>query len=103
MRSDRISTALAVLLLSIPLFWQINPSSSAPSAALAKKCAVVTAKAFPPRVIGNPAAGSADGPGRAVQEYFSTCLKKGGVVDPQNDAEGRSTQPTPIPEHRPEK
>jgi hypothetical protein len=103
MRSDHISTVLTVPLLSISLFLQIGPSSAAPSAALAKKCAVLTAKAFPPRVIGNPAAGSADGSGRAVQEYFSMCLKKGGLVDPQNGGEGRSLQPTPIPDHRPEK
>jgi hypothetical protein len=33
------------------------------SVEVAKKCDALTAKAFPPRVIGNPAAGSAKGTG----------------------------------------
>jgi hypothetical protein len=48
------------------------------TAETAKKCSTLTAKAFPPRVIGNPAAGSAKGNGTAEQAYFKRCLANGG-------------------------
>jgi hypothetical protein len=48
---------------------------------VAKKCSALTAKAFPPRVIGNPGAGSAKGSGRAEQAYFIKCLASGGKID----------------------
>jgi hypothetical protein len=54
---------------------------SAITVELAKKCEALTAKAFPPRVIGNPAAGSAKGSGKDVQAYFDKCVKNGGKVD----------------------
>jgi hypothetical protein len=50
------------------------------TAETAKKCSTLTAKAFPPRVIGNPAAGSAKGNGPAEQAYFRRCLANGGEV-----------------------
>jgi hypothetical protein len=53
-------------------------SASAISAKVAKKCEVLTTKAFPPRVAGNPAAGSAKGTGRSEQSYFSKCMANGG-------------------------
>jgi hypothetical protein len=46
-------------------------SASAVTAEVAKNCAALTAKAFPPRVVGNPAAGSAKGTGQSEQSYFS--------------------------------
>ena len=57
------------------------------TAELAKKCEALTAKAFPPRVIGNPAAGSAKGSGEAAQAYFNKSVKNGGKVD-----DGRSKE-----------
>jgi hypothetical protein len=75
--------------------------SAAPTAELAKKCAALTAKAFPARVIGNPSAGSAKGSGRAEQDYFNDCIRKGGNVDLPGPSEGTSTQPIPIPVPRP--
>jgi hypothetical protein len=56
-------------------------SASAITVELAKKCHALTDKAFPPRVIGNPAAGSAKGSGKDEQAYFSKCVKNGGKVD----------------------
>lgn len=56
-------------------------SASAITAELAKKCQTLTAAAFPPRVIGNPAAGSAKGSGKDAQAFFSTCIKNDGSVD----------------------
>jgi hypothetical protein len=52
--------------------------ASAVTAEVARKCAALTAKAYPPRVIGNPAAGSAKGTGLAEQDYFKRCVANGG-------------------------
>jgi len=59
----------------------ITSGASAITAELAKKCGALTANAFPPRVIGNPAAGSAKGSGKDAQAYFNKCVKNGGKVD----------------------
>jgi hypothetical protein len=59
----------------------MTTDASAITAELAKKCGALTAKAFPPRVIGNPAAGSAKGSGRDEQTYFKKCVENGGKVD----------------------
>lgn len=48
---------------------------------VAKKCEALTAKAYPPRVIGNPAAGSAKGTGRVQREYFNKCVANGGKIE----------------------
>jgi hypothetical protein len=86
----------------VPVVMCLLPGSSpsaTPTAELAKKCATLTAKAFPARVAGNPAAGSTKGSGRAEQDYFNDCIKKGGNID--LPIEGTSTQPVPIPVPRP--
>jgi hypothetical protein len=56
-------------------------SASAITAQLAKKCQALTAKAFPPRVPGNPAAGSAKGTGQSQRDYFNKCVANGGNMD----------------------
>ena len=48
------------------------------TAEVAKKCQVLTSAAFPPRMPGNPAAGSAKGSGREQQDYFKACVANGG-------------------------
>ena len=55
--------------------------TSAITAELARKCSALTAKQFPPRMPGNPAAGSAKGSGRDQRAYYSDCVAKGGKVD----------------------
>ncbi len=55
-------------------------SASAESVEVAKKCNALTAKAFPPREIGNPAAGSAKGTGRAERAYYRKCVANGGKM-----------------------
>ena len=59
----------------------VTVGASAITAELAKKCQALTQKAYPPRVIGNPAAGSAKGSGKDEQAYFSKCIKNGGKID----------------------
>jgi hypothetical protein len=48
---------------------------------IAKKCHALAAKAFPPRVPGNPAAGSAKGTPRTKSDYFKKCVANGGNTD----------------------
>lgn len=48
---------------------------------VAKKCHALSAKAFPPRQIGNPAAGSAKGTGKDASEFFKRCVANGGDMD----------------------
>jgi len=55
--------------------------ASAVTVEVARKCQALTAKAFPPREPGNPAAGSASGTGRMQREYFNKCVANGGKVD----------------------
>lgn len=59
----------------------LTGSASAISVELAKKCNALTAKAFPPRVPGNPAAGSAKGTGQDMRAYFKKCVESGGKMD----------------------
>jgi hypothetical protein len=54
----------------------MTDSASAISVDVAKKCDALTAKAFPPRQIGNPAAGSASGTGADRQAYFNECVAR---------------------------
>jgi len=55
--------------------------ASAATAKVARKCDALTAKAFPPREIGNPAAGLARGTVRAERSYFKRCVANGGHVN----------------------
>jgi hypothetical protein len=74
-----IKSAFAAGLMGVAAVATTN-NASAVTAELARKCAALTAKAYPPRVIGNPAAGSAKGSGLAQQEYFKRCVANGGDV-----------------------
>jgi hypothetical protein len=69
----RILVALVCLALA--------PSASAVTAEVAKKCDALTAKAYPPRVVGNPAAGSVKGTAQSERSYFKRCVAKGGNMD----------------------
>jgi hypothetical protein len=55
--------------------------TSAITVEVARKCQAFTAKAFPPREAGNPAAGSAKGTGLDQHNYFMRCVANGGRVD----------------------
>jgi hypothetical protein len=65
-------------LLAVAIFAR---SGFAVTAEVAKKCNILSAKAFPPRVPGNPAAGLMNGTGREATEYFRKCVENGGNVD----------------------
>ena len=74
-----IKCAFAVGVMFIAAASTTN-NASAVTAEVARKCAALTAKAYPPRIVGNPAAGSAKGSGLAQQEYFKRCVANGGDV-----------------------
>ncbi len=56
-------------------------TASAITAEVARACDAAVAKAFPPRQIGNPAAGSAKGTGKDQREYFQKCVANNGKID----------------------
>ena len=64
-------------------------SASAVTVEVAKKCNALIAKAYPPREVGNPAAGLAKGTGRSAQEYFKKCLANGGNMDDDSSKEAK--------------
>ena len=74
----RLLSVIGFLLLS-------GQAASAISAEVAKKCNALTDKQFPPREVGNPAAGSAAGTGRDQRLFFNKCVANGGKVQ-QEDA-----------------
>ncbi len=54
---------------------------SAITAEVARACEAASAKAFPPRQIGNPAAGSSKGTAKDRLDYFNKCVANNGKVD----------------------
>jgi len=83
MRGDwRISGGTFALFVAgaaalLPAVSQAQPIS----AEVAKKCKILRAKQFPPRQIGNPAAGSAYGSGQDKREFFRRCVENGGNIE----------------------
>jgi hypothetical protein len=75
--------------------WATTGGASAVTVEVARKCAALTAKAFPPRVVGNPAAGVVNGRGQSQQSYFNNCVANGGNVN-----EEPISQPVPMPRER---
>jgi len=55
--------------------------SAAVTAEVARKCQALKQQAFPPREIGNPAAGSDKGSGADQAAFFRKCVANGGTVD----------------------
>ncbi len=73
----------------------MTSGASAITVEVARKCHALTAKAFPPRIPGNPAAGSAKGSGLAQQDYFNRCVANGGSADDnagKNDNAGKDAK-----------
>ena len=71
-----VSAALFCLLAG-----SMTGSASAVTVELAKKCQGLTDKAFPPRQIGNPAAGSKKGTAQVQRDYYQKCITNDGKVD----------------------
>lgn len=62
-------------------------TASAITADVARKCDGLLSKAFPPRVVGNPAAGSAKGSFQDEQSFFKKCVENNGKADDQSQGD----------------
>jgi hypothetical protein len=71
-------TSFAILLAAVT---SLPTGASAISVQVAKKCDVLLAKKFPPREVGNPAAGSSKGSTQVQRDYFKKCVENGGNMD----------------------
>src|SRR5262245_22284110 len=60
----------------------MNGEASAVTAEVARKCVALSAKAYPPQVRGNPAAGLAKGTVRFKRDYFNKCVANGANMEP---------------------
>jgi hypothetical protein len=69
-------------------------AASAITLEVATKCEALVAEVFPPRVAGNPAAGSAKGSGRDEQAYYRKCVANGGRP-PNDDTKRQKPQSAP--------
>jgi hypothetical protein len=63
------------------LIGVVTPPAAAIDATLAKQCNGMLAKAFPPAVPGNPAAGSKNGDATQQRAYFKKCIDNNGKMD----------------------
>jgi len=82
----RWSALVALICIAV---GSMTNSASAITVEVAKKCQALTAKAYPPRVPGNPAAGSAKGTGRSERDYFNKCVANGGNMDDNTGKEAK--------------
>jgi hypothetical protein len=82
-----VVTSLGVFAVLAP------PSALAITAEVAKKCSALTAKAFPPRVVGNPAAGLQSGSYQDFRNYFNKCVANGGNPPEQENQNNTQTPP----------
>ncbi len=87
----KLKYGIAFVVLIWLAFPVITRSAFAVTAEVAKKCQILSAKAFPPRVPGNPAAGLLNGTGREASQYFRKCVENGGNM------EGSDKQQPPQP------
>ena len=81
----RCGTALALVCLA---HLSTTPSATAVTAELARKCEVLTDKAYPLRVPGNPAAGREHGTSKEVRDYFNRCVANRGNAEEQPPKQG---------------
>jgi hypothetical protein len=70
-------TALITLIFLHVLTAQ---SALAITAEVANECRLLTDKAYPPRIPGNPAAGHLNGTSQDIDTYFRKCVVNGGKV-----------------------
>jgi predicted Rossmann fold nucleotide-binding protein DprA/Smf involved in DNA uptake len=69
---------ILALVSGVAVAGAAGSSASAITADVAKKCNALVAKAYPPRVPGNPAAGISKGTSQDARKYFAACVKNGG-------------------------
>jgi hypothetical protein len=85
-----VSLGIALICFAVGV---ATSSASAVTAELARKCSALMTKAYPPRLPGNPAAGSAKGSGAEARAYYQKCLANNGKVDDNAGTQGNSATP----------
>jgi hypothetical protein len=81
-----------ILLALIGVFFNVlAPKALAITAEVAKKCSALSEKAYPPRVVGNPAAGRQNGTFQDFRKYFNKCLANGGNPPEQENQKNTQT------------
>jgi hypothetical protein len=85
-----VSVRIALICFAV---GSMTSSASAVSVELAKKCSALMTKAYPPRLPGNPAAGSAKGSGAEARTYYQKCLANNGKVDDNAGTQGNNATP----------
>lgn len=87
--SPKVGCALVVLVCVAT--GPMMGSASAVTVEVAKKCDDLTAKAYPPRVPGNPAAGLLRGTAQSQRKYYRKCVANAGNVDDASHKEDKSS------------
>lgn len=77
----RSRNAFGFCILVCSVIGPTTERASAVTAAVAKKCEALTITAYPPRVPGNPAAGSAKGTPQIERDYYRKCIANAGNTD----------------------
>jgi hypothetical protein len=90
--STKLKNATALLALICLAHLSTTQSAVAITVELAKKCGVLTDKAYPLRVPGNPAAGREHGTVQDVRDYFNKCVANKGNIGQQPPEPGDHTQ-----------
>jgi hypothetical protein len=83
----KLRNALAAFILIA--ICSMSTVASAVTVEVAKKCNVLVAKQFPPREVGNPAAGVINGTAQSARDYYSKCVAKGGNMDDETGKEAK--------------
>jgi hypothetical protein len=69
-----------IVAISCIVLGQMTGQATALTAEIARNCNALATKAFPPRQVGNPAAGVKGG-AKARQEYYRKCIENDGKMD----------------------
>lgn len=77
-----------IVLIAVALGSTIT-SASAVSVGVARKCSTLASEAFPPREVGNPAAGFLKGSARDKQGYYQRCVVNEGNMDDQSPGQAK--------------
>jgi hypothetical protein len=86
-----IKVKLGAFGIALVCVCAMTQSASAITAEVARTCDALVAKSFPPREVGNPAAGSAKGSAKDQRDYFAKCVANEGKMDgnPPNDPKSK--------------
>lgn len=84
----------AALVATIVAYLLATLSASAITVEVAKKCDVLTEKAYPLRVPGIPAAGHQHGTAKEIRDYFNKCVtNNGNATAPESGQDNNKTTP----------